>query len=161
MTGQPPQAGAERGTDRKLALARRDPCQEQPRDVCRRDDHEQTGGSEQDKQRLLHATHGRRVERLDRDCPSSIGVRVIGFEATGDEGKVSSRAFDIDSWFEPAQHAKEVSAAVRGVSVQRVRNEDVDAVLLRKDERRREHADDRVWLRIEHDARADHRLRIA
>ena len=93
LPNQPRPAGAERGANRDLALARRGPRQQQVRDVDTRNQQHEADGAEQQPERLANIAHHRLVQRHRRDAQSFVAVRVLRRELTADRLDLEAHLF--------------------------------------------------------------------
>ena len=135
LTQQPPAAGAERRTNRELALPRLGAREHQVRQIGARDEQHEHDGPLQHPQRRSQAANQIVVQPIEAE-PMRVGVRHVA--RSGLEWPLHEHRFEIDPGllqahvvFQPADEVQKVSAApawIRGVEGQR--QPDLDALIV-------------------------------
>ena len=103
--------GAERETDGALARARRDPREEQVRDIRARDKKHETDRAEQQEHRRLHVGHEHVACCRQSRAPPAIALRIRLREPGADRVHLRLRHPEADVGFQPARRDHEPAVA--------------------------------------------------
>ena len=148
MPTAPPAIGAERRPRRDLARPRRRLRQQQAGDVGARDQQDEGDGGLQDDERPPRVAVVDDVQRVERDAPPGVGLRILFGERGGDDVHLRLRLFDRRAAPQTRHH---VHHARRALPLHRVVGlRDPHVGVEQQAEPLRHHADDRHRHVVEH-----------